>query len=585
MRHRALHSNSFSLTLLQGKPQYSIANSYAIGPAMYGDEPQPTDFLVHYEGDAEPTTMRMRDVRSVEWQLVSLVRTRGELVTYAGGAQKGITGNINAMSHDLDALVTTVLPHATVNMKGACCVAAFLLLVTCVSLRCVPVYLTGKLTPVQKALVTKEYSVRRDVIRGLLQWLVANNHFYADIQLSDANLDGLNGDREGAPLPGTLIQDHDATEPAAQPSSHIDATIPEEQATRLSHTLLSEPTTPAGALPVIKQLDQFIALAVNRANGARDQRVIVRNGDYIRLTSNGNIMKAFVKMFPFGRGGPSDGQGSRGRLKKALRNYLRLSSNRFDDPYWVLAAYQMASSQEAVHRSFVYAKSKPTAVASFGGTTVAQMRTARNWLVSCECARKTRLPQPPRPPTAGAAIGLLSQVAAAHSTMPHTTGYAGKERKRAISMTMGLGPGSLFVTLSPNDNNDALRLRLVYPGGTADITRSQRFTSVSSHPLAAALAFKVIVDTFMWSGVGWDVKQGKPRPGGGVFGTPLAYHGCVEAQGRGSLHVHLVRDPLLVCSRCVGFQLSNCGRVNTAALDRRLFSFNQASRTQHSRFC
>ena len=247
MRHRALHSNSFSLTLLQGKPQYSIANSYAIGPAMYGDEPQPTDFLVHYEGDAEPTTMRMRDVRSVEWQLVSLVRTRGELVTYAGGAQKGITGNINAMSHDLDALVTTVLPHATVNMKGACCVAAFLLLVTCVSLRCVPVYLTGKLTPVQKALVTKEYSVRRDVIRGLLQWLVANNPFYADIQLSDANLDGLNGDREGAPLPGTVIQDHDATEPAAQPSSHIDATMPEEQATRLSHTLLSQPTTPVCA--------------------------------------------------------------------------------------------------------------------------------------------------------------------------------------------------------------------------------------------------------------------------------------------------------------------------------------------------
>ena len=55
----------FSLTLWQGKPRYAIANSYAIGPAMYGDAPQPTDFLVHYEGDAEPTTMRMRDVRSV----------------------------------------------------------------------------------------------------------------------------------------------------------------------------------------------------------------------------------------------------------------------------------------------------------------------------------------------------------------------------------------------------------------------------------------------------------------------------------------------------------------------------------------
>ena len=36
---------------------------------MYGDAPPPTDFLMHCEGDAEPTTMRMQGVR----RLVSIV--------------------------------------------------------------------------------------------------------------------------------------------------------------------------------------------------------------------------------------------------------------------------------------------------------------------------------------------------------------------------------------------------------------------------------------------------------------------------------------------------------------------------------
>jgi len=58
-----------SHAFVAGKTLLTTANSYAIEPTMYGDAPRPTDFLMHCEGDAEPTTMRMQDVR----RLVSIV--------------------------------------------------------------------------------------------------------------------------------------------------------------------------------------------------------------------------------------------------------------------------------------------------------------------------------------------------------------------------------------------------------------------------------------------------------------------------------------------------------------------------------
>ncbi|KAI0084698.1 hypothetical protein BDY19DRAFT_898004, partial [Irpex rosettiformis] len=45
---------------------------------------------------------------------------------------------------------------------------------------------------------------------------------------------------------------------------------------------------------------------------------------------------------------------------------------------------------------------------------------------------------------------------------------------------------------------------------------------------------------FIQSLLGYDIKGGKSTPEGGVLGHVKAYFGCVEAQGRGSLHCHMV---------------------------------------------
>jgi hypothetical protein len=61
---------------------------------------------------------------------------------------------------------------------------------------------------------------------------------------------------------------------------------------------------------------------------------------------------------------------------------------------------------------------------------------------------------------------------------------------------------------------------------------------VARNPCIAAEFFHTYINAFMSAVLGYDPKQRSLTPG--ILGITRAYYGCVEAQGRGSLHCHMV---------------------------------------------
>ncbi|VDC00928.1 unnamed protein product [Peniophora sp. CBMAI 1063] len=109
-------------------------------------------------------------------------------------------------------------------------------------------------------------------------------------------------------------------------------------------------------------------------------------------------------------------------------------------------------------------------------------------------------------------------------------------RSKVRAMLKSFGCPTLFVTLNPTD---VLSLQLhVLCGGDPNqfgqMTDYQRTKQVVDHPAETAIWFDRIIKSF----IKIILRHGSDSPG--LFGTSEAYFGTVEAQGRGSLHCHML---------------------------------------------
>jgi hypothetical protein len=95
---------------------------------------------------------------------------------------------------------------------------------------------------------------------------------------------------------------------------------------------------------------------------------------------------------------------------------------------------------------------------------------------------------------------------------------------------------ALFITLNPSDINHPLLA--VMAGMEADIWRSMDYHSracfVAENPGPAAQFFDFMIKSFL----NIVIRYGDNKPG--LFGFCNAYYGMVEAQGRGTLHCHML---------------------------------------------
>lgn len=119
-------------------------------------------------------------------------------------------------------------------------------------------------------------------------------------------------------------------------------------------------------------------------------------------------------------------------------------------------------------------------------------------------------------------------------------------RSKSWSTTVAFGPPSLWITINPSDQDPIAQ---VFTGAEIDLdhfdamkgpSSSQRSRNVASDPFASAKFFHVMVNTLLEVVFGIKRTPSGIRRQPGVFGTVRAYIGTVEAQARGTLHLHML---------------------------------------------
>ncbi|KAJ8473925.1 hypothetical protein ONZ51_g7564 [Trametes cubensis] len=140
-----------------------------------------------------------------------------------------------------------------------------------------------------------------------------------------------------------------------------------------------------------------------------------------------------------------------------------------------------------------------------------------------------------------AILSLLQRVNTVSHDLPGSNGYKVMLRNQIRALINHKGTPTLFVTLNPADREHPLVE--MYAGNEVDIVEKMRGEELSSwsrtvlaarNPLACARFFHKMISEFI------RIVLRFGRPGKGLFGTCDAYYGTVEAQGRGTLHCHML---------------------------------------------
>ncbi len=112
-------------------------------------------------------------------------------------------------------------------------------------------------------------------------------------------------------------------------------------------------------------------------------------------------------------------------------------------------------------------------------------------------------------------------------------------------MILDKGLPTFYITINPADVYNPLVKFLA--GSDIDIDHllpeqvpdyMQQSVLIAKNPFVAARFFNIYLKAFLKEVLGYDVSN--PTKSSGVLGPVTAYYGCVEAQGRGSLHCHMI---------------------------------------------
>ena len=137
-----------------------------------------------------------------------------------------------------------------------------------------------------------------------------------------------------------------------------------------------------------------------------------------------------------------------------------------------------------------------------------------------------------------------------YGTSSHIMG-SGKMRESYHSQIWGgslwLRPPSLWMTINPMDYEDPIAQ--IFAGENIDMDffcqslgpdPCARAKNVANDPCASAFFFIFIIETTLETLLGVHCSPRQVESRMGIFGRVNAYFGVVEAQGRGSLHIHML---------------------------------------------
>ena len=391
----------------------------------------------------------------------------------------------------------------------------------------------------------KPLCVRREKIRNALLWLQKNNPLYFDIQINEERINAL-------PVNGILPFHIEHVLPSnafETLTSRYDATPQSDLANDLARSEDDERQTPFENV-VITDVDVHAPAHELRAAALR--HIKEKGKGYIQVPHDPQPVNEFFNpqllpqiyptLYPFGIGGCEDPQRPVAlSFSRHIKHLFNLSDRRFQEHYsFLFTTFNILQRRTALLHTSLKVKKRnfERVAAAFGSVSpetvhIVSERVARGDVTTVRSAEEKKV------------LELLKQVQAVTSHVPGSASSKLVMRNEIRALMIEKGMPSFYLTINPADVYNPIVKFLA--GSEIDIDKltdkevpnyRDQSILVAKNPAIAAKFFNLYMKAFISTILAFD-SSGRNLEGG-ILGVVKAYYGCVEAQGRGTLHCHML---------------------------------------------
>jgi len=386
----------------------------------------------------------------------------------------------------------------------------------------------------------KPLAVRREKVRSALVWLKEHNPHYKDITINHGMLNQLD-DQQILPFSIEHILPSQASDVLTSRYDSSDTTE--------SHSQAPNTDIPFQNV-VITDVDAHAP--ANELRAAAVRHVAKKGGCYLEIPHDAEPVNEFCNpglfpmiyptLFPFGIGGFEDSNcASKLSMKRHVKHLFSLADRRFQEHYsFLFTAFNILQRRESLlHTSLKVKKSNFASIAAnFASVSpqavhVVSERVASGDFITANTEDERQV------------LNLMKQVKLISSHVPGSSASRIAMRNEIRGLMMEKGLPSFYITINPADVFNPLVKFMA--GADIDIDNllpeqvpsyQEQSILVARNPAIAAKFFHLYMQAFIKAILGYDPDQINLE--GGILGVVKAYYGCVEAQGRGTLHCHML---------------------------------------------
>src|ERR1700722_8524980 len=388
----------------------------------------------------------------------------------------------------------------------------------------------------------KPLAVRPAKIRQALIWLRDHNRLYKDIEIDENVLHSM--DEYCMPPYNIEVVSSNAGDDGR--TSRYDA----------SDSLVPD-ILPVGSTEtpwqnvVITNIDA--SAPSNELRAAALRHVKKNGGGYLQIPHNSNPANEFNNpdlfplmyptLFPYGIGGFDDrNRSAKLSMRRQVKHFLQLSDRRFQEhPTFIFTAFNILQRRAMLlHTKLKTEKSNFKQMAEQFASVSSETIHAVAEKLKNEQQQKISWSDDERK-----IADLMQQVNTITGYVEGSAAARVHMRNEIRGLMIDQGLPSFYITINPADvYNPILK---VLAGENIDIENLlpeqvpdywKQSILVAKNPIITAKFFNIYMKAFLSCLVGYDPTFSDLN--GSVFGLCKAYYGCVEAQGRGTLHCHML---------------------------------------------
>ena len=384
----------------------------------------------------------------------------------------------------------------------------------------------------------KPLAVRGNKVRNALYWLKSHNRYYKDIAINESVLAELDAN----PILPFHVEH-------VIPSGRVDeVTARYDNASQLDSDRGVQHDV---AFENVVISDVQGSATSNELRAAAFRHVKTKGKGYIQVGRESQAINEFNNpamlpmcyptLFPYGIGGSDDpNRPNPISLKRQSRHFFSTRDQRFQLHYsFMFIVFNIMQRRESLLRTSLKTKKEnfPRVAAQFAEVSaetihVVTERVSRGDLKTAHSREELKV------------LELMRQVNAVSSHVPGSPASKVTMRNQIKSLIVDQGLPHFYITINPADVFNPLVKFLA--GSDIDIDKClpsdheyyQQALLVAKNPAAAARFFNVYMKAFIFAVLGYDEKN--RNSDGGILGKVKAYYGTVEAQGRGTLHCHMM---------------------------------------------